>query len=514
MKKTLLLLFCLPFCCLAQNTLPIVEIQQAVYSNTAKNISIDFRVQDAEQSSLDIQLEVYVKNGDRFDRLPTDLATGDLGNSISTNTDLNIVWPVPFNITDLNELELFINAADGQPIDIATLVAEVDSNRLKSDMELFSGPRHRRFGEEKLQETQDSMQARFSRYTDRFTTQQFEFGTYDAANYIGRLTGAKNPDSYYIIDAHYETVAISPGADDNGSGLIGTLEACRILSKYRYNYSVDFIGFDLEEEGLLGSRDYLERLTPQDTVLGMFNLEMIGYFTTEPNTQSFPNGFELLFPDIFEQVEDDAFRGNFLINTALQPGTKIKEALESAAENYVPDLKLISFFGDQSGIVPPDLFRSDHAGFWTSRRPALLITDGSEFRNPNYHGRDDLPETLDFTFITQVVQTTIAAVATLAEPISMTRSKVDVDFSSSLAINECEGVHLSSYQKELLIGLDNCLSKPFSQVFVFDLAGQLLISENISNNQSTINLSQYPSGIYLIKVQNGDREWVEKISFQ
>lgn len=39
--------------------------------------------------------------------------------------------------------------------------------------------------------------------------------------------------------------------------------------------------------------------------------------------------------------------------------------------------------------------RSDHVSFWDARIPAVVLTDTTFFRNPHYHERSDLPETLD-----------------------------------------------------------------------------------------------------------------------
>jgi hypothetical protein len=47
----------------------------------------------------------------------------------------------------------------------------------------------------------------------------------------------------------------------------------------------------------------------------------------------------------------------------------------------------------------PVLARSDHTPFWAHKTPAIMWTDTSEFRNPNYHRDTDPPDTLDYAFL-------------------------------------------------------------------------------------------------------------------
>jgi hypothetical protein len=50
---------------------------------------------------------------------------------------------------------------------------------------------------------------------------------------------------------------------------------------------------------------------------------------------------------------------------------------------------------------------SDHIAFWDSGYPAVMVTDTAFLRNPNYHDYGDKPETLDYHFMAQLVQTLI-----------------------------------------------------------------------------------------------------------
>ncbi len=56
---------------------------------------------------------------------------------------------------------------------------------------------------------------------------------------------------------------------------------------------------------------------------------------------------------------------------------------------------------------------SDHASFWDSGFPALMVTDTAFFRNPNYHLPSDTIDTLDFEFMAQLVESLTLALAEL-----------------------------------------------------------------------------------------------------
>jgi hypothetical protein len=57
--------------------------------------------------------------------------------------------------------------------------------------------------------------------------------------------------------------------------------------------------------------------------------------------------------------------------------------------------------------------RSDNASFWSSGFPALMLTDTADLRNPHYHRRTDRSDTLDYTFMAQVVDAAVETVRAL-----------------------------------------------------------------------------------------------------
>ncbi len=91
----------------------------------------------------------------------------------------------------------------------------------------------------------------------------------------------QNSEEVLIFNAHYDTVKVSPGANDDGSGVVAVLAASYILSKFEFNRTIKFVTFSGEEKGLLGSRAYVkEAYEKNEDILVEFNADMIGYAVT------------------------------------------------------------------------------------------------------------------------------------------------------------------------------------------------------------------------------------------
>lgn len=69
----------------------------------------------------------------------------------------------------------------------------------------------------------------------------------------------------------------SPGANDNASGMAGTLEAARVLSKYNFENSIIFVGLSGEEQGLYGGKGLASHAKERGwEIIGILNNDMIG----------------------------------------------------------------------------------------------------------------------------------------------------------------------------------------------------------------------------------------------
>jgi Peptidase family M28 len=199
---------------------------------------------------------------------------------------------------------------------------------------------------------------------------------------VGRNVGArllgsdpKLKDEWIVVSAHFDHLGrlgdtYFPGADDNASGTAMLLEAARCLGggKERPRRSIMFVGFDLEEAGLFGSRYFAQHPpAPLDQIALFITADMIG---------------RSLGGVCSEHV--------FILGTERIP--PVRDWIESAARAL--PIKL--------GMVGTDILgvdRSDYGPFRLRKIPYLFFSTGE---NPRYHQVTDLPDTIDYFKLTAI----------------------------------------------------------------------------------------------------------------
>lgn len=98
------------------------------------------------------------------------------------------------------------------------------------------------------------------------------------ANVIATLKGTVHPEVIYVVSSHFDSVAAGPGADDNTSGTAALLETARIMARHPQPATIVFASFTGEEARLLGSREFVRRVTEAKWhVAGALNNDMIGW---------------------------------------------------------------------------------------------------------------------------------------------------------------------------------------------------------------------------------------------
>jgi len=255
---------------------------------------------------------------------------------------------------------------------------------------------------------------------DRLTMLGYDVDLHEYAsgvNVIGRLPGTETSDEVVLVGAHYDHIPNCLGADDNATGVAGALEVARVLATADTRpRTVAIACWDEEELGLIGSSAWVEQgQVPGETVVAYFNYDMIGYASDEPDSQAIPPGFDAIFPLEYGQVQDNEFRGDFILMVADDLALASAEAYQAhaAAAGLVPITAILDA-GSKNSDLFSDLRRSDHAPFWQADIPAIFLTDTGDFRNPAYHclgSEEDTVAALDFGFAQRVVMATVGAAA-------------------------------------------------------------------------------------------------------
>ncbi len=111
------------------------------------------------------------------------------------------------------------------------------------------------------------------------------FNDGSASNIIIEKQGL-DTNTWIILGAHYDSHNTSYGANDNGSGVVATMEIARIIANVPTQRSVRIINFSGEEQGFVGSQHYVTNtLNPSEIVNLMLNLDQLGGTKSSDNSK-------------------------------------------------------------------------------------------------------------------------------------------------------------------------------------------------------------------------------------
>ena len=245
-----------------------------------------------------------------------------------------------------------------------------------------------------IQKTLDYIHAGFSEAG--YVPKREFFGKYPNQNLVVEIEGSRKPDEIIIVGAHYDSVWLSPGADDNASGVAVLIEMARLLHKRNLERTVRFIAFGNEEYPFADTPDMgsivhaSSARNNNDNIVAMYSLEMLGFYSEKQGTQHYPAVIKWLYPDRADFI-------GFIVN--LPSGRLLAESL--ARFRCYTDFPVEGLWLSEQLL--PDIRRSDHASFWDQGYPALMVTDTSFYRNINYHTVGDTANTLNYAKMARLV---------------------------------------------------------------------------------------------------------------
>lgn len=273
---------------------------------------------------------------------------------------------------------------------------EPSIERIEKHLKTLVGERNPNTSMSELQATGLYLCEQFRSFNLEVSEETVPFFEMESSNILGRQSGEAAAAEIFILAAHYDTVAGSPGADDNASAVAALLEIARCLEPCRLHAPLVFAGFTLEEYGFVGSSHFIRQLVSRgERVRGMISLEMVGYRDRRPNSQSYPPYIDATrYPD----------SGDFIAVVGNEPSTALTLDIAQTMTQTVPSLPVEHLIVPGDGQDFDEVRLSDHAPFWDHGIPAVMITDTAFFRNPNYHQASDTLATLDTEFIRDVAK--------------------------------------------------------------------------------------------------------------
>jgi hypothetical protein len=199
-----------------------------------------------------------------------------------------------------------------------------------------------------------------------------------------------------LIGAHYDSVFGSPGANDNGSGVVAMLALARRFAGKKTERTLRFVAFVNEEppyflSGEMGSLVYAGRCKARgDKISAMISLETIGYFSDAPNSQTYPSpGLGIFYPKVGDFI-------GFVANV------HSRALLRRVIGLFRKHAKIPSEGAALPAFIP-GVSWSDQWSFWRNGYSAIMVTDTAPFRYPYYHSANDTPDKLDYDRFTLVV---------------------------------------------------------------------------------------------------------------
>jgi hypothetical protein len=222
----------------------------------------------------------------------------------------------------------------------------------------------------------------------------------DQYNVVATVVGTAQPDRVIVVGGHYDSIVMwgdnvdpftwAPGADDNGSGTVATLEMARIIAQNPLPVTVMFVPFAQEEQGLIGSQYFAGYLSLRNTdVELMINSDMIGHSV---------------------DMDTDA-----VIYGALSAKSYISVMIDMAHAYTF----LQPYYGGQSA-------GSDHYSFYQMGYDAVFAEEG-DFNYAGWHTNYDVVDSLDFTYMREVVKMNLATLALVGKSPSLVENLKAVD---------------------------------------------------------------------------------------
>ncbi len=173
----------------------------------------------------------------------------------------------------------------------ANVVNQCTQANITENLTQFQALGVKRRGTAALQNTLNWLKAEYVSYGYAASQMVEDSYTYSGStavckNLILTKVGTVYPNTYVIVCGHYDTIS-GTGTNDNGSGTSIILEIARLLQNIPTEYSIRFINFSGEEDGLRGSQHYVNNVvnatTPKMDIKLVFNLDQVGGVAGEIN---------------------------------------------------------------------------------------------------------------------------------------------------------------------------------------------------------------------------------------
>lgn len=269
-------------------------------------------------------------------------------------------------------LTLISSAARASEAQMHDIVAAVSADRIEASIETLVG-----FGtRHTLSETQSDVrgigaarrwiEAEFNRISDDcgaclevFTVAGVVSGTdripdpVEVVNVVAILRGTEDPSRLTIMSGDIDNrvsdpmnaESDSPGANDNGSGMAGVIEAARVLSQYRFAGSIGFVGLSGEEQGLNGGAILAQHAIDEGwNIDAVINNDMIGNITGVNGVTNNTTARVFSEGTRYVETEQEARQRRFQGGEVDSASRNIARYVDEMADRYIPNLDIMMVY--------------------------------------------------------------------------------------------------------------------------------------------------------------------------
>ena len=298
-------------------------------------------------------------------------------------------------------------------------------------------------------------------------------------NLIVTKVGTVYPNTYIIVCGHYDSIG-GTGTNDNGSGLVSILETARLLRSIPTEYSIKFINFSGEEDGLYGSKHYVNAIvngtTPKMNIRLIINIDEVGgvaglinnTITCERDTNNSPS-----------------------TNNALS--TAMTNELIACVGLYSPLNAFLSY-----------AYASDYMSFQANNETITGLFETNE--TTHKHTNTDLLINMDPVYNYKVAKVLIGA--TMHFAIAATSNLANQEYENSYQVS----FYPNPANDTLNINLGSITETNYSFSLV-DLEGKVVFRKEVQNAHliESITLEDFSKGMYLAILQTATKRITKKI---
>lgn len=363
----------------------------------------------------------------------------------------------------------------------ADIVNQTSQTNITTNLTEYEALGVKRRGTAALQNTLNWLKDKYLSYgytASQITEDSYTNSIYTCKNLILTKVGTLYPNTYVIVCGHYDSIA-GTGTNDNGSGIVSILEIARLLQNVPTEYSIKFINFSGEEDGLVGSQHFVTSVvngtTPKMDIRLVFNLDEVGGVAGMTNNTI--------------TCEKDT-NGSPSTNNATS--ATITNELITCVGLYSPLQTTLSY-----------AYASDYMPFQANNE---IITGFFETNETSHkHTTTDLLIYMDPVYNFKVAKAAAGATLHFAKAsTTLTNEEFNADFQISFFPNPTKG--------KLNINLGTLPQNNYTFSLV-DIQGKQVYKDSIPNAKQieTIDVSRFNKGIYMGILESGKNRITKKI---